>query len=153
MRDNHASDGECAEKIEAKYPRRMNMSYPRRKHFFRAGPCFLSRGHCSARHRSERNLKGSKTKDPRHSIQPQKWLLKGDRSLKFALCARRPASLSFFCLLYLGCLMSRALTRSRDEETILQPYHAAKRSGDLLGRRSFQSNRRGSGLVSCRVQG
>ncbi len=51
MRDNDAGDGERAEKIEAKYTRRMNMCHPRRKHFFRATPCFLSRADDPARHR------------------------------------------------------------------------------------------------------
>jgi hypothetical protein len=51
MRHNNGPDGKRAQKIETKDTRRMNMSDPGRKHFFRAAPCFWSRGDCSARHR------------------------------------------------------------------------------------------------------
>src|SRR6266568_4524184 len=62
----------------------------------------------------------------------QKRLSKEDRSLRFALCVRRSASLSFFCVLHLGRLRSFARTGRRDQEAILQTYYVAKRSGNLL---------------------
>src|SRR3979411_3202757 len=102
---------------------------------------------------SERKLKESKTKDPLHSIQPQKWLSKENRSLRFAPCARRPASRSLFCLLDLSHFGSRARARSRGEEVVFQSYYPAKWSGDLHDRGAFQSNGRSPGLVPRRVQG
>src|SRR5437660_6394393 len=88
---------------------------------------------------SERKLKESKTKDPvaptqsehglssrcaqqRFSLlnrssglnpsKEQKRLSKENRPLRFALCARRPASRSFFRLLDLSRFRSRARARS-----------------------------------------
>jgi hypothetical protein len=83
----------------------------------------------------------------------QKRLSKENRSLRFAPCARRPASRSFFCLLDLSGFRSRARARSRGEEVVFQSYYLAKWSGDLLDRGSFQSNGSCPGLVPRRVQG
>jgi hypothetical protein len=50
----------------------------------------------------------------------QKRLSKEDRFLKFALCARWPASRSFFCLLDLARFRFCARARSRGEEVVFQ---------------------------------
>ena len=50
----------------------------------------------------------------------QKRLSKEDRSLKFAPCARWPASRSFFCLLDLAHFRFCARARSRGEEVVFQ---------------------------------
>jgi hypothetical protein len=115
--------------------------------------CYFQSHSSSAEKRRAENLSAQLLEWLARASQSQKRLSKEDRSLRFALCARRSASLSFFCVLHPGRIGSCTRTRSRDQKAIFQAYYSAKRPGDLLDRRSFQSNRRRSGLVSRRFQG